>query len=215
MQRTVLLELADLRSPILGLPEFLLEDLLAAVAGAVALGLGTEQIRASLRFDEGGVAAFALPPTGDRVGEGLLVVTPARNSSALAAWGRHFQEHFPGRPAHLLFEPSDDWRTLDAPLLADLLVECFPSITIALNSHMRSFVEAVEMAHPRRLDRPVGQSSDLLGSLDELLAGRGTADLVCVCPPNAAGFLTVLRHLETKGLSRQGVGGLASVRHCR
>ncbi len=40
-QRELILYLAGLRCPVLGLPAFLVDDLLAAVAGAVALGLGS------------------------------------------------------------------------------------------------------------------------------------------------------------------------------
>ena len=166
-------------------------------------------------MQQGGVAAFALPPAGARRGEGLLLVTPARNSSALEAWAHHFREQFPGRRAHVLFEPSAEWRPADAGPLADLLSTCFSDITIALNSDARAFVEAIDMARTAHSSRPIGPALELTASLDRLLEGQDSADLVCVCPAHAAGLLSVLRHLETKGLSRQQIGGLASVRHCR
>jgi len=212
-----LLDLTALRCPVLGLPAFLVDDLLAAVAGAVALGLDAEQIRAGLARStgQGGIAAFALPSSGPARGPGLLVVTPARNSSALEAWAQHFREQFPGRRAQILVEPSTEWRLSDASPLAELLSACFSDVTVALNSDAQSFVEAVDMARTGQTGRPSGQLFNLLASLDQLLEGPGSADLVCVCPPNAASFASVLRHLETKGLNRQQVGGLASVRHCR
>jgi cyanophycin synthetase len=216
-RRIPLLELSTLRCPILGLPAFLVDDLLAAVAGAIALGAGAEQIQAGIAgcVGQGGIATFALPKTAVRPNGGLLIVTPARNSSALEAWGRHLLHQFPGQRAHLLLDPPGDWRSTDAGPLLLQLSECFSAVTIALNSDARSFVEACEMARPGLVSRPIGQSSDLMACLDQLLEGPLNADLVCVCPANSAGLLSVLRHLETKGLSRGMSGGLASVRHTR
>lgn len=215
--RIPLLGLSALRCPTLGLPAFLVDDLLAAVAAAIALGANTEQIQKGLErcLDQGGIATFGLPKSALRPNGGLVVVSPARNSSALGAWGRHFQEQFPGRRAHLLVDPPADWRAADAGPLLSQLTQCFSDITIALNSDARSFVEALEMARPGLASRPLGQSSDLMACLDQLLEGHLGADLVCVCPANPADFLSVLRHLETNGLSRGRSGGLASVRHCR
>jgi cyanophycin synthetase len=215
--RIPLLGLAELACPILGLPAFLVDDLLAAVAAAIALGASAQQIQAGLAacLNQEGIATFELPKTAERPSPGLLVVSPARNSSALEAWGRHFQEQFPGRRAQLLLEPGADWRSSDAEPLILQLAQCFSDIAIALNADASSFVEAVEMTRPGLHSRPIGQSSDLLAYLDQLLEGHLNGDLVCVCPANAAGFLSVLRHLETKGLSRGRTGGLASVRHCR
>jgi len=226
-RRTRLLELAGLRCSVLGLPAFLIDDLLAAVAGAVALGASAEQIAAGIDVSvqkspafptgdtRGGVVVFDLPKSSARPEAGLLVVTPARNVGALEAWGQHFREHFPGRRAQVLFEPAADWLAADAVSTVARIAQYFPKVAIALNSHTRSFVEAVEMARPGQNDRPGGQYLDLMNSLDQLLEGHGNADLVCVAPPNAGGFLSTLRYLETKGLSRRSVGGLASVRHCR
>jgi len=216
-RRIPLLELATLRCPVLGLPEFLVDDLLAAVAAAIALGAGAEQIQAGLAacLDQGGVATFGLPASSARPTGGLLVLTPARNSSALEAWGRHFLQQFPGRSAHIVLEPAADWLATDVAPLLGQLHQWFSDITIVLNSEIGPFVEAVEMARPGLHSRPIGQSSDIMASLDQLLEGHPSADLVCVCPANPAGFLSVLSHLETKGLSRGMSGGLASVRHSR
>jgi len=215
--RIPLLGLSGLECPTLGLPTFLVDDLLAAVAGSIALGANAEQIQKGLEacLGQGGIATFDLPKSALRPNGGLLVVSPARNSSALEAWGRHFQQHFPGRRAHLLVDPPADWRASDAEALLTGLTQCFSDVTIALNSDARSFVEALEMTRPGLNSRPTGQSSDLMACLDQLLEGHLGADLVCVCPANSADFLSVLRHLETNGLSRGRTAGLASVRHCR
>ena len=215
--RIPLLGLSGLECPTLGLPTFLVDDLLAAVAGSIALGANAEQIQKGLEacLGQGGIATFDLPKSALRPTGGLLVVSPARNSSALEAWGRHFQQHFPGRRAHLLVDPPADWRASDAEALLTGLTQCFSDVTIALNSDARSFVEALEMTRPGLNSRPTGQSSDLMACLDQLLEGHLAADLVCVCPANSADFLSVLRHLETSGLSRGRTAGLASVRHCR
>ncbi|HEY0463273.1 MAG TPA: cyanophycin synthetase, partial [Polyangiaceae bacterium] len=134
--RSVLLELASLHCPVLGLPAFLVDDLLAAVAAATALGANAEQIQAGLAASLGqpGIASFELPKTALRPNGGLLVVTPARNASALEAWGRHFQAQFVGRRAHLLLGPSADWRAVDAEPTLALLSQCFSHVTIAMNS---------------------------------------------------------------------------------
>jgi cyanophycin synthetase len=216
-QRIPLLGLSTLRCPTLGLPAFLVDDLLAAVSAAIALGASAEHIQKGIlgSLGQGGIAVYELPQTAVRPNGGLLVVSPARNLSALEAWGRHFQSHFPGRRAHLLVDPSADWRSADAEPWLSQLAQCFPEITIALNSDAQSFVEAVQMARPGLHSRPKGQSSDLMACLDQLLEPHVGSDLVCVCPANPADFLSVLRHLETKGLSRGRTGGLASVRHSR
>jgi len=216
-RRIPLLALNELRCPVLGLPAFLVDDLLAAVAGAIALGVGAAHIQAGLAacLGQGGIAAFELPQTSTRSRAGLLILSPARNASALAAWGGHFREQFPGRRAQVLIEPAADWRNSDAePLLAQL-AECFSEIAIALNANQGTFVEAVEMTRPGLHSRPTGQSYDLIAYLDRLLESQLSPDLVCVCPADSAGFLGALRHLETKGLSRRSTGGLASVRHSR
>jgi len=214
--RIPLLGLASLRCPVLGLPEFLVEDLLAAVAAAIALGLSSDQIQAGLAagVGHGGVVVFELPKSATRPNGGLLVLTPARNASALEAWGRHLQRQF-GRRAQLLVDPPADWRASDAEQLLTRLAECFSAVTVALNSDARSFVEACEMTRPGLNSRPEGQSSDLVTSLDHLLEGHLGADLLCVCPGTPAGFASALHHLETKGLRRGITGGLASVRHSR
>ncbi|MET0793131.1 MAG: cyanophycin synthetase [Polyangiaceae bacterium] len=222
-QRTRLLDLASLRCSVLGLPAFLLEDLLAALAAAVALGSSGDQITAGIAASlsergsasGAGIAVFDLPRSSTRPEGGLLVLTPARNASALEAWGRHFQEHFSGRRAQLLVEPAADWLSTDAPATVERFYQYFQQVAIVLNSATRSFVEALELARPGLNGRPGGQSLDLMASLDQLLEGHGGADLVCVAAPNSGGFSSALRYLETKGLSRRSVGGLASVRHCR
>jgi len=216
-RRIPLLDLSSLRCPVLGLPAFLVDDLLAAVAGAIALGASGEQIRAGLSacLGQGGIATFELPKTAARPNGGLLIVTPARNWSALEAWGRHLQQQFPGRRVQVLIEPAADWRASDAEPLLSQLSQCFSDVTIALNSDAQSFVEACDMARPGLISRPIGQSSDLMACLDQLLEGHLNTDLLCVCPANAAGLLNAVRHLETKGLSRGMSGGLASVRHSR
>ena len=215
--RMPVLGLAPLRCPVLGLPAFLVDDLLAVVAAAIALGATSEQIQAGLAacLGQGGVAIFDLPKTTARPNGGILVLTPARNASALEAWGRHLQEQFPGRRAQLLIGPAADWRAADAEALLTQLTECFSEIRLALNSDAPSFVEALDMTRPGLHSRPIGQSSDLTACLEQLLEGQPGADLVCVCPANPADFLSVVRHLETKGLRRGSTGGLASVRHCR
>jgi len=199
------------------------------VAGATALGRSAEQIEAGIAASLAHAAAaeaagdalssalvvFDLPRSATRPDGGLLVLTSARNEGAIGAWAEHFQQHFSGRRAHVLVDSPADWLATSAPTFIERLHQCFWGITIALNSHSGSLVEALEMARPGLQDRPFGQNLDLMASLDQLLEGRGGADLVCVAAPNPGGFLTALRHLETKGLSRRSVGGLASVRHCR
>lgn len=216
-QRELILELAGLRCPVLGLPDFLVDDLLAAVAGAVALSLSAEQIRNGVArcLGQGGIAVFELPPSAGRPTGALLLVTPSRNPGAFAAWGRHFQQHFTGCRTQIVVDPSAEWRATDAVPLAELLSQCFSEVTVVVNAEAGALVEALETASPRPNSRLEGRPTTLMDALDQLLEGRSAADLLCVCPSNAAGFAKVLGYLDAKGVLRRGVGGLASVRHCR
>ncbi len=216
-QREVILELAWLTCPELGLPGFLVDDLLAAVAAAIALDLSAEQIRQGLTacVGQGGIALFDLPVTAARPDGGLLLVTPSRNSSAFRAWGEHFGHAFSGWTTEILVDPASDWRASDAAPMLELLGQCFSKVTVALNSDAGDFVEALETLGPQPNCRLSGRSTPLMDVLDQLLEGHGAADLLCVCPSNAAGFSKVLGHLAAKGVGRRRVGGLASVRHCR
>ncbi len=114
-----------------------------------------------------------------------------------------------------MLDPPGDWRVADAEPTWAQLTQCFSDITIALNSDARLFVEACEMTRPGLNRRPTGQSSDIMACLDQLLEGSSTRIWYASAPQMPAGFLSVLRHLETKGLSRGITGGLASVRHSR
>jgi len=216
-QREVLLELAPLTCPELGLPQFLVDDLLAALAAAVALNLSAEQMRQGVNacVGQGGIAVFDLPVTPARPDGGRLIVTPSRNASSFEAWGRHIRRAFPNYQAEILVEPSADWRGADAPAVLELLSQCFSQVTIALNSIEGGFVEALQTTHPKPNIRLTGRFTPLMDVLDQLLESTGAADLLCVCPANAAGFSKVLGHLDAKGAPRRRVGGLASVRHCR
>jgi cyanophycin synthetase len=216
-QREVILDLPPLTCPELGLPRFLVDDLLAAVAGAVALGLSAEAIRLGVNASvgQGGIAVFDLPVTAFRPGGGVLIVTPSRNPSSFEAWGQHIRQAFPGYRAEILVDPSADWRAGDAEAYLDVLGQCFSLVTVALNSEGGAFVEALDTTRPRPNTRLTGRSTPLMDVLDQSLEGTGAADLLCVCPSNAAGFSKVLGHLDSKGVTRRRVGGLASVRHCR
>src|SRR5450432_712072 len=92
-QREVVLELGGLTCPELGLPQFLVDDLLAAVGAAVALNLSSEQIRQGVNASvgQGGIALFDLPRTLARPNGGLLIVTPSHNASAFQAWSEHLR----------------------------------------------------------------------------------------------------------------------------
>jgi cyanophycin synthetase len=216
-QREVILELAPLTCPELGLPQFLVDDLLAAVAAAIALNLSGEQIRQGLNActGQGGIAVFDLPVTPARPEGGRLIVTPSRNPSAFRAWAEHIRTAFPGYQAEILVDSPADWRAADAEGLFELLGQCFSQVTVALNSEGGGSVEDLETTSPRPNIRLTGRFTPLMDVLDQLLEGTGAADLLCVCPSNAAGFSKVLGHLDAKGVARRRVGGLASVRHCR
>ena len=216
-QREVLLDLAPLTCPELGLPQFLVDDVLAAVAAGVALNLSPGQIRLGINVSvgEGGIALFDLPITAARPDGGLLIATPSRNPSAFSAWGEHFRHAFPDYQTEILVEPSADWRSTDTAGLLALLGQCFSRVTVALNSDEGGFVEALNTTGPTPNTRLLGRSTPLMDVLDQLLEGVGAADLLCVCPSNAASFSKVLGHLDAKGVARRRVGGLASVRHCR
>jgi len=216
-RRETLLSLAGLSCPLLGLPEFLVDDLTAAVAGAIALGLTPSQIQKGLEAarDTGGVAVFELPPAAGQTRGRLVLVTPSRNADAFAAWGWHLRQQFPDRRCHVLVEPSADWGNAAIPAIAEALSQCFSEVTVPLNADGGSLVEALNTLKPESNGRPTGRPTQLMEALDQLLEGRGTADLLCVCPSTGPGYSKVLGRLDSIGVSRGRVGGLASVRHCR
>jgi hypothetical protein len=164
---------------------------------------------------QGGIAVFDLPVTPARPDGGRLIVTPSRNASSFQAWGEHIRRAFPDYRAEILVEPSADWRGSDAAPILELLGQCFSQVTVALNSIEGPFVEALDTTGPKPNIRLTGRFTPLMDVLDQLLESTGAADLLCVCPANAAGFSKVLGHLDAKGAARRRVGGLASVRHCR
>jgi cyanophycin synthetase len=215
--RALILELGGLRCPVLGLPEFLVMDLLAAVAGAVALGLSVEQIRNGVASSvaEDGVAVFDLPAAAIGQSGGLLLLTPSRNLDAFGAWGRHLRGAFAGRTSRILVDPSADWRPADAGRLTALLKQCFSGVTFALNADTGGLVEGQETVSTAPNSPPVPRPMPLMDALDQMLESNDASDLLCVSAASAQSFAEVLAHLAAKGLTRRRVGGLASVRHCR
>jgi cyanophycin synthetase len=188
-----LVELARLRSPTLGLPHFALENLLACAAAGIALGLTPNAIRRGLE------AAPSLAE--ERIyawGERRVVVTAARNPSALATWVRVVSEAFPGRKRVAAIGIPSDWRQEDAAQMSAILRAGFDRFVLvgdADNATARNLIEnihlpglAAETSWPAALDRISGES--------------GPSDCIFVGPSERAGCDQANEHCTKRNMVR-------------
>ncbi len=158
-----LFELEPLRSPTLGLPPTLLDNLLAAAATGLALGLSPAAIRHGLERARSVVEARLYRDADRRV-----IVTAARNPSALAAWVEVLESSFPGRRRVALIEVPSDWRPEDAAEMAQLGRAGFGEVLLAVRMDAPSVENLTriigfptlrgENAWPAGLDRIVGEA---------------------------------------------------------
>lgn len=209
-QREYVAELDRLSCAVLGLPPMFVDDLLAAVAAGLALGLAPAAIRTGIERAMGrdGVAVFE--------GSGAYALaTPCRNPSALRAWLETLRGAFPGRALHVLLEISTDWRNEDATEMGSLLCDSCSSLGVLSSGEYPSLYRALSAAW----EQSNGNAYRLTGSMTEAIAEKvahlNPADLLFVLPATSASQRTALACLAEKGMSRRRVSGLPSVEHCR
>jgi cyanophycin synthetase len=207
-QREYLFELDRLSCAVLGIPQLLLDNLLAASAAVLALGVAPSALRAGLERAMGsdGIAVF------ENAGS-YAVATPCRNPSSLQAWLTTLNGTFPNRPLHAVVEVASDWRPEDAAAMAKLLSNA-RSVTLVAGPEHSILVEYFDKAFSetgRPLLKLEAMSDAIAQKVDELTP----PDLLFVLPASPVTQRTTLALLAEKGMSRRRVSGLASVEHCR
>ena len=185
-----------LRSRPFGVPPMLIEDLLAAVGAGVALGLTPHTIGE-------GIAA-ALDRNGDAlydVGGKRLLVTPARNPSALAAWVRVIEQSFAHQPRHAVFEVPEDWRVEDATAMARLLHEGFATLPLVPGEAQGPTIENLckFIKHPA-----LSREKSIPQAIDRIIGEAGTSDFIFVGPSKRSGCDQANSHLTQRNMVRLG-----------
>ncbi len=205
-----LLQLDRLSCAVLGLPAMFLDNLLAAVAAGLALGLKPSAIRAGIErvLGRDGVALFE---GEQRVG----IVSPARNLGALRAWVDSLRTAFPGRPLHAVVEQASDWLRVDADAMLTLVRETFESFSVVVEGDCGP-AEGALLSHPTRPDSPTGRwPQTMTQAISEKVDDLGPSGVLFVQPANTASYRLALECFVEKGMSRRRASGLASVEHCR
>jgi cyanophycin synthetase len=188
-----LLEVDSVRSPAFGLPQILVDNLLAAAAAGVALGLPPGTIRQGLASAPrlGGDALFA---DHDR----RALVTPARNPSALAAWLRVIESSFPGRRRSAAIGIPEDWRSEDAAEMGRLLREGFASLCLVSEASPGQADELIGIIQHPALTREKSWAA----AIDRIFAEAGSSDLVFVGPSKRAGCSQANEHCIKRNMVR-------------
>ena len=191
-----IIDLDRLRSPALGLPSFVLDNLLAATGAGLALGLSPGAIRQGLEsFREH--ASDALYHTGDK----YLLVTPWRNSSALQALLRVMESSFPNRRRHAAIEVPSDWRPQDAVEISGILSESFATLTIVIAGSSSPTIEnlCANIHHPA-----LRREKAWAGAIDRIIGEVGPSDFIFVGPSERAGSDQANSHCSKTNMVRLG-----------
>jgi cyanophycin synthetase len=188
-----LFELERLRSPSLGLPPAFLENLLAAAAAGMALGLTPTAIRQGL---ETGRAAMDAAIFAD--GERRVVVTRARNASALAAWVDVLETAFPGRRRVALLEVPSDWRQDDAAEMGKVLREGFAELTLVGAAGQPTTENLIgKMEHPA-----LRRGHAWKEAIERISDGAGPSDCIFVGPSKRATSDQANQHCNQRNMAR-------------
>jgi cyanophycin synthetase len=212
-RREYLLELDRLSCAVLGLPPMFVEDVLAASAAGLALGLSPRVISAGIergvgQVDAGGVALF------EKSGA-FVLVTPARNPSALRAWLGTLKQVFKNRTLRALLEIPTDWRPLDASEAGKLVASGLAEVGLIASGDLAPLHEALSGPAEQTAGQNRYFSQNLIEALSQKVGELGPADLLFVQPATNVSHFTTLAHLAETGMSRRRVSGLPSVEHCR
>jgi cyanophycin synthetase len=188
-----LLELDSVRSEALGLPQILVDNLLAAAGAGIALGLPPTTIRQGLEAAPrlGGEALFA---DGDR----RAIVTPARNPSALAAWLRVIDSSFPGTQRNAVIGVPGDWRKEDAAEMGRLARDAFARLCLVTEGKASETEELVESIHHPAMTREKSWAD----AIDRIIALAGSSDFMFVGPSKRAGCSQANDHCTQRNMVR-------------
>lgn len=171
----------------------LVEDVLAACAAGVALGLLPRAIREGIEA--------ALPQAGVTVheqGGPTVLVAPVRNPSALAAWVGEVGKRFGDRKRHAILEVAPDWRPDDARAMAAGLCEGFASVALVAPTGDASTEDLCKI-----MQRP-GQvrENSLAFAIDRITGASGTSDFIFVGPSTRSGYDQANSHLGKRNAAR-------------
>jgi cyanophycin synthetase len=184
------------------LEQILVEDLLAAAATGLALGLMPSHMRHGLEqaLREPGHALYA-------DGQRRVLVTQARNPSALAAWMRIVEASFPGR-RHVVMEVPSDWRERDASAIAEAL-----GPNVATLSLVATDAEATTQNHLCNIIKhsSLAQERSLTAAIDRISAEAGASDFIFVTPSKRSGVERVEEHLRQRNMARSDQPDLATM----
>ena len=189
-----LFEIDRLHARPFGATPMLIENLLAAVAGAVALGLTPYAVRQGIEA--------VLDQEGDSLwgaNEKRLLVTNARNPSSLAAWMRVIEQSFADRRRHAIVEVAQDWRVEDATEMARLLHERFATVTLVASDDQGPTVQNLceIMSHPDLL-----REKSIFQAIDRIIGEAGTSDFIFVGPSTRSACDQANSHLTQRNMVR-------------
>jgi cyanophycin synthetase len=191
VQRLVALD--AVRSKTLGLPPMRVGNLLAAAGAGIALGLPPGAIRQGLES--------APPLPGEAVyadGDRRVLVTPARNPSALAAWIRTIESAFPGRKRVAAIGVPWDWRQEDAAAMGGLLRDAFQGLCLVADANPAQTEKLFEIIGHNSM----GREDSWPAAIDRIIAGSGSSHLVFVSPSKRAGCNQANEHCERRNMVR-------------
>jgi cyanophycin synthetase len=186
-----LLELELLRSRTFGLSAIMIDNVLAAAAAASVLGVTPNAVRQGFETTPEDASESLW-----NVGERKLLVTPARNPSAITAWLRVIEDSFPDHRHHAAIEVPSDWRMEDAAEMGQLLSRSFATLFLVAGEDPTTTVDNLcEKIHHPVLRR----EKNLTLAIDRIIGESGPSDFIFVGPSKRAGCDLANSHLRTKG----------------
>ncbi|MBN2575701.1 MAG: cyanophycin synthetase [Deltaproteobacteria bacterium] len=188
-----LFELANLRSPLPGLPQLVVENLLAAAGAGLALGLPPGAIRQGL-LEAQALGGDRLYAAGDR----NVLVTQARNPSALAAWLSVIVSAFPGRRLRAAVEVPSDWRPDDASEMGRLLADGFETAILVAAPGDPTIENLFRIVRHPALAREAAWAC----AIDRIMGEAGSSDLIFVGPSTRAGSAQANEHCKKRNMVR-------------
>jgi cyanophycin synthetase len=185
-----LIALDAVRTEPLGLPQMLVENLLAAAGVGIALGLPPGIIKQGLELPQG----EPMYSDGDR----RALVTSARNPSALAAWIRTIESAFPGRKRIAAIGVPEDWREEDATEMGRLLRDAFARLCLVADGDSRQTEKLFEIIKHPAMTREDSWAS----AIDRIIGEAGSSDFMFVSPSKRAGCNRANEHCEKRNMVR-------------
>ncbi len=199
-QRRAIVDLGDmdfLHDRPLGAHAIVVENVLAATAGGVVLGLTPTSIRAGIQA--------ALAETEDALFETngrRLLVTSARNPSAFAAWGSALGDVLGQAKRHAILEVATDWRPEDAKEMSRLAAENFASLTLVVHDDAPPTVQNLsEIFEHAKLARENALSA-AIDRIERIIGAAGTSDFIFVAPSKRSGKDLANEHCTKRNMVR-------------